>query len=97
MLEFYTRNVTFKSDFFESYLRYMKYQLLNESYEKTLIERLLEIRQITSDADAFFEPTLNHTWINPFKIEGMDKAVNHVMNSLKKKEKIMIFGDYDVD
>jgi len=75
----------------------MKYQLLNESYEKTLIERLLAIRQIASDADAFFEPTLNHTRIDPFKIDGMDKAVKHIMNSMKKNEKIMIFGDYDVD
>jgi hypothetical protein len=47
----------------------MKYQILNESYDKTLIERLLEIRNIGSDADAFFDPTFNRTWINPFKIE----------------------------
>jgi len=47
----------------------MKYKLLNESYDKTLIERLLEIRQIASEADAFFEPTLSHTWIDPFKID----------------------------
>ena len=47
----------------------MKYKLLNESYDKTLIERLLEIEQIASDADAFFEPTLSHTWIDPFKID----------------------------
>ena len=75
----------------------MKYKLLNESYDKTLIERLLEIRQIASDADAFFEPTLNHTWIDPFKIDGMEKAVKHIMESMKKNEKIMVFGDYDVD
>ena len=75
----------------------MKYKLLNESYDKTLIERLLEIRQIASDADAFFEPTLSHTWIDPFKIDGMDKAVKHIMDAMKKNEKIMVFGDYDVD
>ena len=75
----------------------MKYKLLNESYDKTLIERLLEIRQIASDSEAFFEPTLQHTWIDPFKIDGMDKAVKHIMKSMKNNEKIMIFGDYDVD
>lgn len=47
----------------------MKYRLLNESYEKTLIERLLDIRNISSDTDAFFEPTLSHTWIDPFQLE----------------------------
>ena len=75
----------------------MKYRILNESYEKTLIERLLEVRNIASDADAFFEPTLSHTWIDPFKIDWMEKAVKHIMNSMKKDEKIMIFWDYDVD
>ena len=97
MLEIFTWNSTFKSVFLKLFKDNMKYKLLNESYEKTLIERLLEIRQIASDADAFFEPTLNHTWIDPFKIEWMDKAVKHIMDSMKKKEKIMIFGDYDVD
>ena len=46
----------------------MKYKLLNESYDKTLIERLLELRNIPSDSEAFFEPTLQHTRIDPFKI-----------------------------
>ena len=97
MLEFLIHNRTFKSDFFELIRYYMKYKLLNESYDKTLIERLLEIRQIASDYEAFFEPTLQHTWIDPFKIDGMDKAVKHIMKSMKNNEKIMIFGDYDVD
>ena len=75
----------------------MKYKILNESYEKTLIERLLEVRNIASNSDAFFEPTLNHTWIDPFKIDWMSKAIKHIMNSMKNNEKIMIFWDYDVD
>ena len=75
----------------------MKYKLLNESYDKTLIERLLEIRGIASDAEAFFEPTLQHTWIDPFKIDWMENAVDHIMDAMKRNEKIMIFGDYDVD
>ena len=75
----------------------MKYKLLNESYDKTLIERLLEIRNIASDYEAFFEPTLSHTWIDPFKIDGMNMAVKHIMDAMKKNQKIMIFGDYDVD
>lgn len=75
----------------------MKYKLLNESYDKPLIDRLLEVRNITSDAEGFFEPTLQHTWLDPFKIEWMDKAVKHIMNAMKKSQKIMIFWDYDVD
>ena len=68
-LEIFIHNRTFKSVFFELFEYYMRYKLLNESYDKTLIERLLEIRNIASDADAFFEPTLSHTWIDPFKID----------------------------
>lgn len=75
----------------------MRYQLLNESYDRTLIERLLEIRNITSDSEAFFEPTFSHTRIDPFKLEWMESAVNHIMTAMKKNEKIMIFWDYDVD
>ena len=75
----------------------MKYKLLNESYDKTLIERLLEIRNIASDTEAFFQPTLQHTWIDSFKINWMEIAVNHIMKSMKNHEKIMIFWDYDVD
>ena len=69
MLEILIHNRTFKSVFLNRLNKCMKYKLLNESYDKTLIERLLEIRQIASDADAFFEPTLSHTWIDPFKID----------------------------
>jgi len=75
----------------------MKYKILNESYDKTLIERLLDIRSIASDAEAFFEPTLGHTWIDPFKIQWMQKAVEYIMTAMKKNKKIMIFWDYDVD
>lgn len=75
----------------------MKYKILNESYNKTLIERLLEIRWVASDFEAFFEPTLSHTRLDPFKIKWMDIAVNHIINSIKNNKKIMIFWDYDVD
>ncbi len=34
---------------------------------------------------------------SPFLIEGMEKAVNRIISALQKHEKIMLYGDYDVD
>ncbi|MCL5878509.1 MAG: DHH family phosphoesterase [Deltaproteobacteria bacterium] len=34
---------------------------------------------------------------SPFLIEGMEKAVNRIISALHKHEKIMLYGDYDVD
>ena len=42
----------------------------------------------------FLNPTLTH---NPFLIKNMDKLVNRVKTAILNKEKILIFGDYDVD
>lgn len=35
--------------------------------------------------------------INPYKMLGMDKAVKRIVRALENKEKIVIYGDYDVD
>lgn len=34
---------------------------------------------------------------SPFLIEGMELAVSRIITALKKHEKIMLYGDYDVD
>ena len=62
------------------------------------ISRLLALRGITSEEEAkkFFNPSLSDLH-NPFIMQDMDKAVNRLNKALGRKEKIMVYGDYDVD
>lgn len=75
----------------------MNYQVRYENSEENLITRLLKLRNITDDAARFLDPKLTDYWIDPFLLNDMQKAVDRIVDALKKKEKIMIFGDYDVD
>ena len=34
---------------------------------------------------------------NPFMLDGMEEAVSRILSAIEKKEKIVIYGDYDVD
>lgn len=62
------------------------------------ISELLVQRGITSPAEAekFFHPSLRDLH-DPFLMPDMDKAVERLNKAMGKKERIMVFGDYDVD
>ncbi|MBR3101859.1 MAG: single-stranded-DNA-specific exonuclease RecJ [Muribaculaceae bacterium] len=62
------------------------------------IARLLVQRGMKSEAEvrAFFSPSLSQM-PDPFLMKDMDKAVGRLNKALGAKEKIMIYGDYDVD
>ena len=47
-------------------------------------------------AKAFFRPRLEELY-DPFLMKDMDKAINRIEEALKKREKVLIYGDYDVD
>jgi single-stranded-DNA-specific exonuclease len=59
---------------------------------------LLVKRGITSVAEAknFFRPKLSALH-NPFLMNDMDIAVQRLNKALGKKERILVYGDYDVD
>ena len=59
---------------------------------------LLVKRGITSVAEArnFFRPKLSQLH-NPFLMNDMDVAVRRLNKALGKKERILVYGDYDVD
>lgn len=47
-------------------------------------------------AKTFFRPSLDHLH-DPFLMKDMDKAVARILDAVEKDEKILIYGDYDVD
>ena len=55
-------------------------------------------RNLTSAkaASNFLAPSL-HRVRSPFALKDMDAAVNRIYRAITKNEKILIFGDYDVD
>ena len=62
------------------------------------IARLLVLRGMKTpdDVKAFFSPSLSQMH-DPFLMRDMEKAVGRLNQALGAKEKIMVFGDYDVD
>jgi single-stranded-DNA-specific exonuclease len=47
-------------------------------------------------AKSFFRPSLDNLH-NPFLMKDMDKAVERIEKAIAKQERILIYGDYDVD
>lgn len=47
-------------------------------------------------AEAFFRPKLEHLH-DPFLMKDMDVAVERLIDAIIKKEKVLLYGDYDVD
>ncbi len=60
---------------------------------RILINRGIRTEQ---DADRFFSPELSSLY-DPFLIKDMDIAVERLIKAYKGKERIFIYGDYDVD
>lgn len=60
--------------------------------------RLLQERGITSAAEAkrFFRPQLSELH-DPFLMKDMDIAVDRLNQAMGRKERILVYGDYDVD
>jgi single-stranded-DNA-specific exonuclease len=62
------------------------------------LANLMVQRNITtaSEALAFFEPNLSYLH-DPFMMKDMNIAVERISTAVKKNEKILVYGDYDVD
>lgn len=85
--------------------------ILNQSADKQHVESIVKAlnidenlatllvqRGITNydDAKAFFRPSLTHLH-DPFLMKDMDKAVDRILRAIEEGEKLLVYGDYDVD
>ncbi|PBQ33116.1 single-stranded-DNA-specific exonuclease RecJ [Sphingobacteriaceae bacterium] len=63
-----------------------------------VVARLLKLRQVLNyeEAKTFFRPELNQLH-DPFLMKGMPIAIDRINLAISKNEKVLIFGDYDVD
>ena len=70
-------------------------ELINVS---PIIARLLLQRGVETfeQAKKFFRPQLTDLY-DPFLMKDMDKAIDRIILGLQRKERVMIYGDYDVD
>jgi len=75
----------------------MTYKILYENPDESLIQRILKVKNIDCDIQDFLNPTMHAYWTDPYLLSDMMLAVDRIIDAMKRKEKIMIFGDYDVD
>ena len=65
---------------------------------ENFVAQLLVQRGIETfdDAKNFFRPSLEHLH-DPYLMKDMDKAVERIEKAIVNNERILVFGDYDVD
>lgn len=63
--------------------------------ETLLLNRGLDFKT-DAEREAFFAPAFEHLH-DPFLMDGMQVAVDRILEARAKKERVVIFGDYDVD
>jgi single-stranded-DNA-specific exonuclease len=73
-------------------------QLAGALHVSDSLANLMVQRSITSadEANAFFHPSLDYLH-DPFLMKDMNIAVDRISTAIKKNERILVYGDYDVD
>lgn len=73
-------------------------RLSKELNINTILANLLVQRGVRTfeEAKSFFRPKLQQLH-DPFLLKDMDKAVARIEDAIRNREKILIYGDYDVD
>ncbi len=75
------------------------WHIKNSDPKSSLLQKLLANRGLKSDVEIeqFFHPDAVRDFHDPFLMEDMERAVKRIGEAIEKSQRIMIFGDYDVD
>ena len=73
-------------------------ELIEKYHLSSLVAKILVNKNIVSKEkiELFLNPTRND-FHDPFLMPDMEKAVDRILKALKENERIIIYGDYDVD
>ena len=73
-------------------------ELANKSHLSMLLASILINRNIdTSQKVEKFVNPIRNDFHDPFLMPDMEKAVDRILKAIETNEKVMIYGDYDVD
>jgi single-stranded-DNA-specific exonuclease len=66
---------------------------VSESLANLMVQRSITT---AAEASAFFHPSLEYLH-DPFLMKDMNFAIDRISTAIKRNEKILVYGDYDVD
>ncbi len=86
-----------KWEYYESNAEKVK-EISNKFNISELLAKILVNREVLEDEEikVFLNPTRNDFY-NPFLMPDMEIAVDRIIKAIENKEKVIIYGDYDVD
>ena len=71
--------------------------ILREDYDKEVVKKLAEALGVDyEEARCFFRPSLDQLH-DPFLMKDMDRAIARINEAVRRHERILVYGDYDVD
>ena len=71
-------------------------EIKNKYSVSKLVATVISNKKLQDDIDVFLNPTRNDFY-DPFLMPDMEIAINRIIEAIEKREKIIIYGDYDVD
>ncbi|MBP3707942.1 MAG: single-stranded-DNA-specific exonuclease RecJ [Clostridia bacterium] len=71
-------------------------EIKNKYNVSELVATVISNKKLTSSIDVFLNPSRGDFY-DPFLMPDMEIAVNRIMKAIQNNEKVIIYGDYDVD
>lgn len=78
-------------------LRGRSYRLRSGKQVDLTAAGIMSARSIDVDPEVFLSPLLSRDMPNPMLLKDMDVAAERIAAAVIRKEKVVVFGDYDVD